>query len=377
MNIDILNRQSVPGYVLDDNEKQCGEALDYLWTTEWLKDSIHKRDLATARELFDLELFSTVDDCDYLVVLAEKNVALSIEAVVSAVPQGEGRPEVIVFGNSLSAKAYEELFDKIRDKNVNMMAVALEEESLGFRAAYSIIKSFMDQNTRKLSPNHIHIYGFFCKASRVVAQDAMDEVLLPVTLPEDMDSTLIGNSIVTVLPVMVKSGDFEEYLAGFEEVVSSPVWDINGTVYAKVRAEFERKNKDRRAAVGFMTWQREYLPMMKWLRSMKSPLGTGKVALEMPYDEEERLEYNDECFFSITVDAKEGQEDLMTPSFEGCNEDGSLTLLVSDEIRKAFFDAEDTSEGFRITVDRADNRNAGRLMAFFQLSETIINRIIQ
>ena len=65
--------------------------------------------------------------------------------------------------------------------------------------------------------------------------------------------------------------------------------------------------------------------------------------------------------------------DIMMPFFEGCNEDGSLNLLMRDSAREAF---KNENPGAEISLPVMNDRNLGQLFAFFQLSEAITEYLL-
>ena len=59
----------------------------------------------------------------------------------------------------------------------------------------------------------------------------------------------------------------------------------------------------------------------------------------------------------------------MTPSFEGCDEDGSLQLLLNRERDEHFAGLE--CEGLAIELDTNYAEDIGELVAFLQMSQLI------
>ena len=80
------------------------------------------------------------------------------------------------------------------------------------------------------------------------------------------------------------------------------------------------------------------------------------------------LSLDNECL-RICIGGREAYEDLMTPSFDGCDEDGSLQLLLNRERDEHFAALE--CESFAVELDTNDAEDIGELVAFLQMTQSI------
>lgn len=374
MLVEILSRQNISGAVLEEAQKASGPALDALWNSRWITDSVMKRDRALLAPLKDYA-DEIARNCDFVVVTAGRLEALSIRAALSAVPGEEGRPEVIVCEPSLSPAYYGAVLERLEGKRCVLLAVTAGAEALPLRAAYTTIKKFIFDNGRNVqssvleSEEHSRVYAVCGRGSTLIAQDAQENDYPSIRLDDSADPLYLANTAAVLLPLLIRGGDGKAFLDGFGEVVAAPDWDISASVYACLRAEFERNCTGGIPTFFAESWQEEYRDMAEWTCAFSG--GMLRRALTMPG---ERM-LRDSCYASarleLLIGADESEEDLMTPPFEGCDPDGSLQQLLKAEKEHDFYDEMLGGEGFECRAPRADAEGAGALMAFLQMSEGI------
>lgn len=373
-NIEFINKQNITREILENTAEQTEEALDNIWKTRWIRETImkkYKADLADIKQKAE-EIRNTADA---VVIVAEKSTLYTIEAALSAVELIEDRPEIYYNYGNFSSLEYEELFQKLEGKRVTMIAISPEEKNTPeFNGAYAIFKHYIFSRRPKDEPVH-RIYGVLTEKNKEMTEEITGTMYPAIWMPKDIEKEFIANTAAVLLPLAVKGADIEQYLEGFYKVITAVSWDYDGTFYARTIAEFEKRVCEKKALVVFQTWQKEFEPLTRLLASIPSNLKNPKAALYLPKDREVRDNFEPECRIDITIGSGEGALDIMTPVFEGCSEEGALNSLVYENIRKDFFDEEDSSEGFEIRVPRADSQMSGELMAFLQLSHGIINYI--
>ncbi len=364
MEINILNRNTISAEEIEKSASESAPALDDLWASEWINASITHADEKLAEELTSIA-DEIAEVSDIVVVAADGKTAKSIKAALALTEDVDARPEVIVFGDTLSTEDYGELISKLRDKRASLLAVAAEKESLQFTGAYTILKKLIISSGAGAELAD-RIYAICSGKSTLVAKDCAENDYPVVWLSDKADSLYLANTAAALLPLLIKGVSLEEYLKGFYEIVSAPDWDINATIYSWKRAEFEKNTENPK--VNYMCWQREFFDVAKWLESFDSE--TEKRVLFMP--EDEYLAKDRENNFDVLLGADESLTDIMTPFFEGCGEDGSLALLTKETADRKFFGEDRKSDGFKIELNQLDDFAAGRVMAFLQISEAIV-----
>lgn len=364
MLIEALSRQTIDPQTLDEATRACSPALDELWKTTPIRDSIAKNDVNLAEQLRGTA-DAIRESSDAVLVVAGRSEGAAIRAALSAIEKKDGSPEVTVTGTSLSAAGYAAIFERLDNKRVSLIAVSCSAEDLPLRAAYAILKAYVFKSAKR-EGGPARVYAVVADGpggSRVIARDAAENEYPIIRLPENTDPRFTANTAAVLLPFMVKGGDVREYIRAFGETVASPEWDGDGTVTAYLMS---------RASVRlFETWQAEYGDMTRWLAS------SGGIAVMMPDDtpvKREILSRGD--VFELMIGSDEGHQDVMTPLFDGCDPDGSLELLTLSESERDFFGTE-AGQGIKLRAERADSAACGALMAFCQMTLYIADYLEQ
>lgn len=348
MIVEISKKHKTEEPILSEMKSGSGAALDELWKSSWINDSVMKKDAKALEDLKEISE-SIRRESDMVIVIAEETAERGLKAVLESLPaEDENAPETVIWRNTLSAWSFSKMLEKIEGKRLTLIAIASEPETIELRAAYAIFKNRIT-GTSKNAGSHA-IVAFTGERSTVIRNDAGENGYTRIELPEDHDMRFMGNSNALMLLLMIKGVDTGAYLEGFSETVASPEWDRDASIFA-----FEQTH----AAEGtrFLTWQDELRAIAEWAKEV---LGTGE-------------EMKGEAF-DVILSTEEGMQDVMTPSFEGCDPDGSLFLLSKSEENKY---VEESKIAFRIGIPRADERSIGALIAFVQMSAGISDSIRQ
>lgn len=320
---------------------KCGQALDAIWRTDWLNFAITKRDRQNLTELTAwAEKFAA--QSDIVVVLADGLLAKLISAAVSASVPQEEKTELLIFGDTLSPADYAELFSKLKNRSFSLLAAADEEESLQLRGAYVTLKQLLISSVGKEAAAE-RIFVIAGPKSRFFAEEAASEDLPLISNP-DFPAAFAANTAAVLLPLAIKGVNLGEYLDGFYEMLASPAWDLDAVDYAVGKAACTDEEI-------LQTWQRQLAGIIE-LQGRGAVLPAGKTAGKGP------------AFETLLLIEKDSR-DVMMPYFEGCNEDGSLNLLLTDTAHK-YFDNE--NPGVKLSIESMNDYNLGQLLGFFQLS---------
>ena len=176
---------------------RCGAALDRLWETGWVRLSICGED----RKNLDVltEEAERICGCsDVVVVLACGSLNRMISAVTEAAPCDTARPQVIVFGDNLSARDYARLLDRLDRRDFSLI-VAAEEESLPLRCAYACLKQLLvgRYGSEQASRRILALGG---ARSEFLAEEAAENDF-PMLICSDIASTFGAGTEFALLPL--------------------------------------------------------------------------------------------------------------------------------------------------------------------------------
>lgn len=352
----LIEKQNIDKQKIEGLKDRCNQALDLLWKSDWITGSMGKADRAMADPIGQMgkEIWTK---CQVAVIIATGHIGRTIESAIGGVEPKAEMPEVLVFGESLSAGDYAKLITRLEKEDFVLVGVTEGEESLQFRAAFATIKHLLIEKYGTAQATE-RIYAIAGKDSILLSGDASENDYPLINYPEDVDGLFGANTGAVLLPLAIKGVDLGKYLEGFYDMLSSPEWDLDGADYAMARVAYLSEEN---SWENLLIWQEEFKGLGRWEEAF------GMRVLTMPRDEE--LDNPDAFNTMITV--KEGWSDIMTPSFAGCNEDGSLNLLLQDTWEKYFSENKGENPKIHIVIERLDDYTLGQFLAFLQLSNGI------
>lgn len=353
MRINIKNNRTYTADDLKHANDLANPALDKIWEMQWLNDCIHKKDVNKING-FNEYVSNLSQIYDTILVVAGREERASIKAVTDLFETKEGCAEIVYMPIDFSVREYTSLLRRLDGKTVALLAVSIAKESLEFRCAYSVAKHFViaQANKAKVSPEICVIYG---NGSSTIKEDASENEYTKIEVPSGVDPSYLANSDAVILVLIFMGVDVDAYLTGFYDCISAPEWDTNLPLIASRMIDAEEK--------GFIveSWQRDYEEIARWFA--RPDIRANHRHIQMP-----SLDF-DEDSLRICIAGREAYEDIMTPSFEGCDEDGSLQLLLNRERGEHFAGLE--CEGFAIELDTNDAEDIGELVAFLQMTQLI------
>lgn len=357
MNINI-EKKNFEKLNINEWKGKCGQALDALWESPWVRMSIGKSDRRTADALQDIA--GTISgQSDVVLVIASGAIARLIKAAVSAVSQTENGAEVLVFGDTLAPAEYERVLEHLDGNDFSILAVTEGEEDLQEKAAYTCLKQLLVKRYGKEIAVE-RIYAIAGSKSKMIAQDAADNDYPLMNYPDEIPTAYGANTSAVLLPLAIKGYSLEEYLEGFYEMLASPAWDLDGADYAIAKAVY---GKETGAAEEFLIWQNQLADFGAWMGSVRQMPAGGALI--------------DGDAFATHLICEEDEADIMMPYFEGCSMEGSLNALMKETAAKCFADGGGEAPAVKISVEKMDAFNLGQLMAFFQLSRGIAEFLVK
>ena len=357
LNIDKQNIEALP---LHEYREQCGKALDSLWESEWIRMAITKSDrknLPALQEIADKLAYRS----SIVVVVADGSVGRLIRGLTKAISGKSDRADVIVFGDTLSAFDYARLLDQLENEDFSVLAVTEGEESLSWRGAFACLKKLLISKYGQEAAAE-RFFGIAGKDSNLLAKDAADNDYPLINWPEGISPLFAAGSVGALLPLGVKGVELEEYLNGFYDMLADPAWDLDAADYSAARAVWRKAHG---GEDGFMVWQRQLLPLAKWRENSRTIWMPGDNFLD-----------TEDVLVALLVTEKE-EEDVMMPYFEGCNEDGSLNLLLQERAERYYEQEALKGRAVKITVPQLDSYALGHLAAYLQLSDGITDFLLK
>lgn len=360
MNINI-EKKNFEQLNINEWKGHCGQALDYLWESPWVRASIGKSD---RRNLSALQVIADkiTGQSDIALILASGEMADLIKAVSSALPTREGGAEVLVFGSEMSPVAYERVLGRLSDCDFSLIAVTEGEESLSLRAVYTCFKQILVSRYGKETASE-RIFAVAGSKSLLIAKDASEEDYPLISYPEQISPVYGGNTDAVLLPLAIKGYNPAEYLDGFYETLASPSWDLDGADYAVAKALTIVKGT---YSEELLIWQEQLSDFGRWIGGIRD-------FRKMPEDERTLREEAFETMIFCDCD----ETDIMMPYFEGCSMEGSLHFLLKETADKYFFRNSDEKPGVKISLKELNPAELGRLTAFMELSKGISEFLVK
>lgn len=423
--IEYISRQNIYPATIDEANEQAAEAMDRLWRTYPLRLSATGK-LKTLPADFQ-ELAERFASSDAVLVIAEKEERLAIRAVLDAVPQVADAPHILFPEISLSPRAYADWMEKWSGRTLSLIAVSIKKESLPLRAAYAIWKQFVfNEANQQKTRDRLQICNIGGEDAKMLREEAEMNGYSFIPLEREVNAASLLCTPAVLLPLLIASGKeaADAFISGFNHLVSATCWDVDAAVPAWQMS---------RAAYRIIeTWQKEYRAMSLWAahcaeaRAFYLPQEEQDEKTYLALSSDKRTESGREkpsaaqlqenaapaggtapgAVFSFLIAAEEGQDEILTPPFDGCDPDGSLQMLVNSIAAQAFFEGKSvddthtpatpptdtsdapvapgtetpassgettsvTSNGFWLKLPKADASNAGALAAFLLMSAYI------
>ena len=347
MNIKIENK-NFDSLQIEPLKKRSGAALDHLWNTEWVKNSIARNDrqlLPALQEAAD----KLAEQSDIVLTVAAGQAGRLVCGALSAAEPADRRCRVVVFGDTLSPKEYAELLQELEGKRFSIVAVSDGEEPVQLKGAYLCLKQLLIRRHGKEQAAE-RLYAIAGNKSRYFTAEAAEEDF-PLFSCGNTSSHFGANTPMALLPLAVIGTHVSSYLDGFYDMLASPAWDLDAADYAVARAACMKHSG---TAEILQIWQKQLEDFGKWQ-------GSGIL---MPAGQN----YDDKAAFVSQLLIEEDSEDVMMPYFEEGDEDGSLNRLMLRTAGEVF---DDEKPGVRLSMEVMNDYNLGQLFAFTQLSKGI------
>lgn len=359
MNIKI-DKTKIGDFNIEAAKGLCNEALDTIWKEEWITRSVTKADKETLKRT-DAVADIIRKKNKKVVFVAGGETGVILRAVKDMHPSEEDGMEILFMGDSLSPSEYAEVINCLNDEEFVIVAVTGREDDLAVRGAYATLKQMLISRfgIERATEN---IFVLYKDKENSIAAEASQNDYETIYYSENIDDVYAAGTEAVLLLISLIGGDAEKYLDGFRDMISSPLWDLDGADYSIMRGLALKEGYTDEKIV-FM--QSQLRSLGKWIEEFN--YGLDVRTLELPAGRKKICKKDIVTYISVERD----EEDIMMPYFEGCHGDGSLNLMINEEGNKFFFEENEKNPGVKISLEWLDSYNLGQLTAFIQLSNAI------
>lgn len=339
------------------------KALDYLWTTHWVKEGIMPNFENGAEELrkaADTLRFA----CEKIFVVAGGCILASVKAVLGSC-ENDGR--IIFLGDSISPAEYGEIIKTVKGFSLGMIAISCKEEPVEQIAAFSIARDIIK-----------NLYGMQEFEKRIVIITGKNGVFLPQIasegtsklrlLSEDAEEDTAISTEALIFPIAAAGINPTVFLRNFKEILTSTMWDLDGDRYSLFLTEAAKKHG---RCEDIIFWQREFSGIANWICALHRKLGIDSKAVYAPGE----LTATRKGASQTHLFCEEENLDVITPIFPGASMEGTLSHLVKE--RQELLYRENKNARFKITIERFDVEAIAQLMTFLQISNEISRYILK
>lgn len=359
MNIKI-DKTKITDFDTDSAKGLCNEALDKIWTEEWLTRSVTKADKEAVQKTETIaELIKAKNK--KVVFVAGGEMGVLLRAVKDLHPADDDMNDIFFMGDSLSPSEYADVINELGEEEFVIVAVAGKDDGIAVRSAYATLKQMLISRFG-IERTTEDIFVISSDKEHSVAVEAAQNDYTVIYAPEGIREVYGAGTEPVLLLLTLMGGDAEKYLDGFRDMLSSPLWDLDGADYSIMRG-LAVKQGYRNEKIVFM--QKQFEGLGKWMEEFQYGLMAG--ALQLPAGIKKIQKEDIVTYISVERD----EEDIMMPFFEGCHGDGSLNLMINEEGNTFFFEEIKEIPGVKLSLEWLDSYNLGQLTAFIQLSNSI------
>ena len=221
--------------ITEELRKKSSAALDHLWEEAWVKAAVSKTD--RARETMIQEIAKEFEEkSDVVIVAADGLLAEQIRAVVSALPQDEGRAQVQVFGGTFSPVFLWRTADRFTGKRLFSDRRCRRRGNRAFAGRLCLSQTASSVQVRRRRCGR-KADGRCRKPEQAAFHGKPRTMISPLLrFPAGVSAGCAANTEAVLLPLAISGADTGQYLEGFYDMLASPFWDLDGADYGLARA---------------------------------------------------------------------------------------------------------------------------------------------
>ena len=232
MNIKI-DKTKIGDFNIEAAKGLCNEALDTIWKEEWITRSVTKADKETLKRTDAIADIIRKKN-KKVVFVAGGETGVILRAVKDMHPSEEDGMDILFMGDSLSPSEYAEVINCLNDEEFVIVAVTGREDDLAVRGAYATLKQMLISRfgIERATEN---IFVLYKDKENSIAAEASQNDYETIYYSENIDDVYAAGTEAVLLLISLIGGDAEKYLDGFRDMISSPLWDLDGADYSIMR----------------------------------------------------------------------------------------------------------------------------------------------
>ncbi|HKK96011.1 MAG TPA: hypothetical protein VJ916_06850 [Anaerovoracaceae bacterium] len=327
------------------------EALDEIFNKDskeasWIQPTMKSKDeLINAVKLASDKINENEEK---LIIIADGDLKRLLEFLYIS---SDSEKDIYFLGDSLSTLDYAEAIKAMDKNDFSIIAISDGNESTEMICAFTLARKALFKKY-SLDKAQEKVYVIAPNGSSYFMKEAAENKYVRLHYNESVLSPGWLMTPAALLPADIMGIETEDLIGGYEDMVTSLIWDKDGRNLSNVLCEYDIK----------CTYSEiEFKPFVEYL--------------------EQRIEKRTvikENKMSAIVDlsVEETNRDIIIPTFPGCNPEGSMKLMAED-YRKVKLN-EYGEKGFPIIEIRLNEFNAkslGSLIYYIEISIAILNRL--
>lgn len=349
--------------IVEKYEGLSEKALDYLWSTSWVRGGIMP-DSAKENDSLMKQVESLRFSCEKIFVVASGCILSGIKGIIKSCDADD---KVILLGDTLSPSVYGEILNSVEDKTIGLVGISCKEEPVEQIAAFSLVRE-MIKNRYGSEDMEKRIVIITSKNGDFLPKIASDGTTKLRLLSEDIKEETSLNTDAMIFPISVAGVNSEFFLRGVREVLTSTIWDREGDRYSLFLTDTAKTHG---RTEDIVLWQEELLEIANWLCDIHRKIG---IDARVAYAPADLVNIRKKAFQTHLV-CEEENVDIMTPIFPGASMEGTLSQLIKE--KESEFYTSTKNNRFKISIARFDEENIAEIMAFLQMSNEICRYILK
>lgn len=339
-------------------------ALDSIWERSWMKSVISREETDRIVEALEEAAAGMRADSSRIVIVCDGIFHAMVRAMRDALAEERAREQLILTGDTLSAKDLSQVIRRISGRDVSLIVLAEGEESVSLLAAYTCIKKMIVERAGKKKSGR-RITMILGDGADYLRKEAQDEGLELISLPDGVTSDCAAGTAAMILPILLAGKNAEDYMTGFRTMAADPWWDRDAADYGLDYREALKSAGSRPLREAVLFSQSELAGTASYIAALHRRIGAAAGPYRIPADVPDRGTDYETHLFTL-----EEAEDIVLPLFPGGNLEGSLNGEAKTASEK-LFERMGGPRRIAVRTDSLEEEEFGRLMAYLQMSSEI------
>ena len=339
--------------IIDKEMKnRSDKALDEIFSQKskeapWIQPTMkNKEDLIKAVKLASNKINESQETT---IIVCDGDLKKLLEFIYIA---SDSKKEIYFLGDSLSTLEYSKAIKAMEKEDFSLIAISDGNESVEMICAFTLARKALFKKY-SLDKAQEKVYVVAPNGSSYFMKEAAENKYVRMHYEENVTSPKWLMTPALLLPTTIMGVNLKELLDGFEEMVTSIIWDKDGINLANtlINGNFKIDYSET-----------EYKLLEEYIESR---LGRKTV---LDYDKETAI---------INFSVEETNRDIITPVFPGCNPEGSMKLMAEENRNnKIDFYEKEGNPIVEIRLNEFKGKSIGSLIYYIEMTIAIMNRLI-